>query len=167
MRAALLAISLFATPALAQDVAPFDQLVDESIGYVTLDDGIVLIEDSISSTICKVDVSDAFFFAYQSKDAGAMAAARPEVVCVPTPAVVADALTAEDGGAAFDILIDQSIGYVSLAPGRLLVESETGSHICRVQIDDVYFMAHASGDDGRRRSAAPVIICVPTGTVVR
>lgn len=161
-----LGLLLSAAPSLAQD-APFHQLVDESIGYVGIGPGIVLLEDDVSSSICKVDVSDVFFFGYANDDAAAMAAEPPVIVCVPTPDLAADAVSSTPGDVAFDQLVDASIGYVSVGPGLLLLEDDVSSMLCRVQVDDAYFLAYATGNADRTGALAPTIICVPSPDLTR
>ncbi len=166
---AILAAVLTAAPAFAQDDASrLEDLVNNSIGYANIDEGILLIEDDISSNICKIDISDAFFFGYQAGDEDGMNAAKPTVICVPTPDMVADA-NANAGGdiPGLDDMVDQSIGYVNIAPGTLLIEDDVSSHICRIQINDAYFLAYATGNADGRGTAAPTIICVPTPEVAR
>jgi hypothetical protein len=167
IRTTALCLGLAAFPAAAQDV-PFDQLIDESIGYENIAPGILLVEDDISSHICRVHVSDVFFFGYAEADEGAMQADPPQIVCVPTPQIAADALPLARGeDMPFDQVIDESIGYTAIGPGILLVEDEISSKVCRVQIDDLYFLAYANGNAERMRQLAPVIVCVPSPDLTR
>ncbi len=163
------ALALMAGPSFAQDDAGrLEDLVNNSIGYANIDEGVLLIEDDLSSSICKIDISDAFFFGYQSGDAAAMDGARPSVICVPTPDLVSDASSNAGGEIpGLDTMVDESIGYVNIAPGVLLIEDDISSHICRIQINDTYFLAYATGNADGRRSAAPTVICVPTPEVAR
>ncbi|MGI1661169.1 hypothetical protein ACRDNQ_02925 [Palleronia sp. KMU-117] len=159
--------ALSALPAQAQDT-PFDQLVNESIGYVNIGPGLLLVEDEVSSHVCRVNISDVYFFGYAEGDPGAIAAEPPEIVCVPTARVAADALPLVRGEVTpFDQIVDQSIGYASISPGIVLIEDDVSSHVCRVQIDDLYFLAYASGNDDRMRQLAPTIICVPSTDLTR
>ena len=97
-----------------------------------------------------------------------MQADPPQIVCVPTPQIAADALPLARGEATpFDQIIDQSIGYTSIGPGIVLVEDEVSSKVCRVQIDELYFLAYASGNAERMRQLAPVIVCVPSPDLTR
>lgn len=168
MTRALAALAcLAAFPAAAQDT-PFHQLIDESIGYVNLAPGLLLVEDDISSNICRVHVSDVFFFGYAEADQAAMDADPPQIVCVPTARIAADALPLPRGDATpFDQLVDESIGYANIGPGLVLIEDDVSSHVCRVQIDELYFIAYASGNAERMRQLAPTIVCVPSTDLTR
>jgi hypothetical protein len=162
-----LGVALAGLPVQAQDT-PFHQLVDESIGYVNIGPGLLLIEDEVSSHVCRVNVSDVYFFGYAEGDPGALAAEPPEIVCVPTSRIAADALPLARGEVTpFDQLVDESIGYASIGPGIVLIEDDVSSHVCRVQIDDLYFLAYANGNADRMRQLAPTIICVPSTDLTR
>jgi hypothetical protein len=158
---------LAAVPAASQDT-PFHQLIDESIGYVGIGPGLLLVEDDVSSNICRVHLSDVFFFGYAEADQTAMDADPPQIVCVPTPQIAADALPLARGAVTpFDQLVDESIGYASIGPGLVLIEDDVSSHVCRVQIDELYFLAYANGNAERMRQLAPTIICVPSPDLTR
>lgn len=158
---------LAAGPVAALDT-PFHQLVDESIGYANIAPGLVLIEDDVSSHVCRVHISDVYFFGYAEADEAAMDLDPPQIVCVPTPQIAADALPLARGAVTpFDQLVDESIGYANLAPGILLIEDDVSSHVCRVQIDELYFLAYANGNADRMRQLAPTIICVPSPDLTR
>ncbi|MEL6167975.1 MAG: hypothetical protein AAFR35_04745 [Pseudomonadota bacterium] len=164
MRTLTLAAAVLTAGTVAAQDTDLSTMINESIGYVNIAPGIVLIEDDISSSVCKIDIADAFFFGYLNDDDAAMAGAQPEVICVRTPDIVADAAS-PDGATPFDVLIDTSINYENIAPGMIMIEGDVTNHICRVQIDDVYFLSVTSGDEARRGSARPTIICVPTDLI--
>lgn len=161
MRPAAIGLLLLSGPALAQE-STFSDLIDLSIGYTSIGPGIVLIEDDESSNVCKVDIPDRFFDGFAAGDSDAMASAAPNIVCVPSGQLSADAVGMPADADGFDALINASIGYVNIGPGIVLIEDDISSNVCRVQISDAYFIAHATGDDAARSSAAPVITCVPT-----
>ena len=154
-------LAMMATPALAQEV-PFHQLIDESIGYANIGPGLLLVEDDVSSNVCRIDISDVFFFGYAEGDSAAMAAKPPEIVCVPSVQFSDDAVSSTPDDVPFHQLVDESIGYVNLGPGIVLIEDDVSSNVCRVKVDDVYFLAYVAGNAERMRDAAPTIICVPS-----
>jgi hypothetical protein len=156
--AALVAIG---APVFADD-APFHQLVDESIGYVNVAPGIILIEDDVSSNICRVDLPEDYFAAYAADDTDAMAAAQHDIVCVPSVQLSGDATGRTPDEIPFSQMIDESIGYANIGPGILLVEDDVSSSVCRVEIDDTYFSAYAEADQNAMAQSAPSIICVPS-----
>lgn len=167
IRALAALVCIAALPAAAQDT-PFHQLIEESIGYANIGPGLLLVEDDVSSHVCRVYVSDVFFFGYAEADQNAMDADPPQIVCVPTPQVAADALPLARGAVTpFDQLVDESIGYANISPGILLIEDDMSSHVCRVQIDELYFIAFASGNAERMRQLAPTIVCVPSTDLTR
>lgn len=139
---------------------PFSEIVSESIGYVNIGPNVVLIEDEVSSRVCRVDVSDAFFDAYEAADATQQAAARSDVTCVPTLLFTASAVSPSVTPQPFNTMIDESISYLQVAPGQILVEGEAISHLCRVQVTSAYFDAFEQGDGDALRAAAPRITCV-------
>lgn len=159
--ASFAAFMAVAAPALAVD-KPFDQLVDESIGYVNIGPGIILIEDDVSSTVCRVYLPDEYFGAYLQEDPAGMAAADHEIVCVPSRFLSDASLGRTPDDVPFDALIDRSIGYANIGPGLLLVEDDVSSNVCRVEIDDVFFFSFAEADANGMAQSAPVIICVPS-----
>jgi len=161
MRPLALGCLVLSSPALAQDTT-FSDLIDQSIGYTSIGPGIVLIEDDESSNVCNVDIPDRFFDGYASGDTDAMASAAPSIICVPSGQLASDAVGTAAEADGFDALINASIGYVNIGPGLLLIEDDLSSNVCRVQISDAYFIAHATGDAAARGAAAPVITCVPT-----
>ena len=77
-------------------------------------------------------------------------------------ALVAGMATAQQGVPALNTLIDESIGYVNLGPGLILVEDNVSSHICRIRVADTYFDAYAAGDRDTMAQNAPSVVCVPT-----
>ena len=157
MKQAWIAAFLLATPAVGQGVPPLNQLIDESIGYVSIAPGLLLIEDNQSSTICRIDVGADYFAAYAAGENPGEA----NVICVPTP-VLATAAPKLANTVAFDEMIDTSIGYVTVGPGQLLIEDSVSSNICHVDVPDAFFTAYATGDSDLLASSAPSIICVPT-----
>ena len=159
----LAAAALLATPLAAQDTKPFDEVIDESIGYVNIGPGLLLVEDDESSRICQIRVNDGYFFGYAAGNQAAMDAAKPEVICVPTPIFVGNEATPA-GDKNFADLIDDSIGYTTIGSGLILIEDDLSSNVCRVQADDAYFSAFAAGDASTAQ--APMVVCVPTPTFV-
>jgi len=162
MRAAFaLCAALAAAPAVAADT-PFHQLVDQSIGYVNIAPGIILIEDDVSSNVCRVYLPDDYFGAYAAGDMDAMSEADHEIVCVPSVELTEASLGRTPEDVPFNTLIDRSIGYANIGPGLLLVEDDVSSNVCRVDINDTYFFAFAEADANGMAQNAPVIICVPS-----
>ena len=70
-----------------------------------------------------------------------------------------------------EVTLMKSIGAVFAVllayPGIVLIEDDVSSHVCRVQIDDLYFLAYANGNADRMRQLSPTIICVPSTDLTR
>ena len=136
-----------------QTLKSLDQVVYDSIAYANIGPGLVLIEDSISSSICRIYSSDAVFDAWA---AGEESSEPGRAICVPTTEFGGGLWVDEE---TFDDLINFSIGYVNVAPGQVLIESDGESHICRFRVTDDYFEAYAEGDT--TLVPDPEITCVP------
>ena len=79
--------------------------------------------------------------------------------------IVGSLLGASGLGSEFDelnTLVDESIGYVNVGPGLVLIESEepAGSHICRIDIPDEFFAGYLADDAEMRIQNRPAVACV-------
>lgn len=153
--------ALLASPVAGEDL-PFDRRVDQSIGYVNIGPGLLLIEDDVSSSVCRVHIPDVFFLGYAEADPGAMAEDPPQIVCVPSVQLSQDAVGRTPDDIPFNVLVDESIGYANIGPGLVLIEDDVSSVVCRIELDDAYFRSYAEGAPAAMRESAPLIICVPS-----
>jgi len=166
--AALLTMSVTA-PATAQNVqsekrqaSDLYRLVDNSDGYVSIRDNILLIEGETQIKVCHFGLTPDLFAAYAAGDADGIKAATPMTVCVPLSAFeVKDGGTSANSGAGLYNLFDESEGYTTVAPNIVMVESEDNIQFCHFDISDGLFAAIAGRDTAAVAKNTPAATCIP------
>lgn len=62
-------------------------------------------------------------------------------------------------------ILDNSVGYVNLSPGVVMIEGEEVNVICEISLGQQFFEAYRAGDLDAVRAASDVT-CVPFGAFV-
>jgi hypothetical protein len=166
LKPALTALGLLAAlPALGEEGNWLYDLVDNSYAYQSIGDDTVLIEGENNPEICRFGATDGFFAAVAAGDEAAMEASRPSVACVPLSRfrVIPTGSSLEN---IFDLAtaLDESEGYISPAPGTLLIEGYGQIDLCHFTLPDAYFAALTAGEDPDEADL-PSVACLPLNEV--
>jgi hypothetical protein len=119
-------------------------LVAESVGYVQVRDGVILIEDDYDEYICRMTASDAAFDAKaagQEIPAGALSSTcilLEEFDKSGTPAFAEKSLAD---------LVAESVGYAHVRDGVVMIEDDYDEYVCRMDASDAAFDAKAAGQE--------------------
>ncbi len=108
-------------------------MVDNSVGYLNLSPGKILIEGEGWIAVCRIRISDAAF-AREDPSVG-----DSSVQCIPLKML-------DNAAGRLQALMEDSVGYVTVAEDTILIEASTNgaSSICRLDIDDALFGADAA-----------------------
>ena len=147
------ALTLLASSAFAQQ-ASVAEMIDRSEGYSNLREGVILIETEDQIVFCQLNADDALFDA-----AAAGENVSGEATCIPAGVFGGNTVSPSEGGQDLYRIIDNSIGYVHFRENVIMIETESGSVMCRIPLSDADFASYASN---QTTDALDPAVCVDT-----
>ncbi len=151
-----LAALIAATPLAALDsrhTTGLGQVIEESIGYVSIREGVILIETREGGVFCKFDVSDTDFQDFEdSRSAG-----NAGVTCIPYD--VMDTSTVSADKRTLSSMIDSSVAYENVRDDVIILEIDQSAVLCRITLSDADFARYA--DEGRNGIQDARAVCIP------
>ncbi|GFE48564.1 hypothetical protein So717_03170 [Roseobacter cerasinus] len=138
----------------ATAMASVSDLIDDSIGYQNIRDGVVMIETETGGSFCKIDIGDEVFaeFAEGGDISGYVA------ICVPYDVFNGNFVSSDDRS--FTDCIDASEGYTHVREGVILVEESAVSSLCQITISDDDFARFASEGKSGVQDARAVCVSI-------
>lgn len=147
-------LMLSATAAFAQSGPDLSHIIKASVGYLNVGPGIILVEgDGEPNRFCAITISPTYI---EDVSNGTVA---PD-------AGFYDCFALEDtGNDSLSTLLDDSIGYLNLQPGVIIIEGENSSVMCSIDVPQAYLEARTNGNGVLERLNQPKTTCIPLASL--
>ena len=146
-----LGLMVAAAPAFAQSDVDLSTIVSDSVGYINIGPGIVLIEgDGVQpNRLCSIDVTESYITGVSN---GEFPASGASYKCF--------ALN-ESGNGALSGLLDDSVGYFQVREGVFIVEGDSSANVCSFTTTPAFWSSFENGGSLDQAVDVPKAVCFP------